>query len=39
MAYKKPEVLAKSATNRSYVAGCPAKDRGAAGCKNCDRAQ
>ena len=26
MAYKKPEIVAKSAAQKSYVAGCPAKD-------------
>jgi len=26
MAYKKPEVVAKSAAKQSFVAGCPVKD-------------
>ena len=26
MAYKKPQIVAKSAARCSYVAGCPAKD-------------
>jgi len=26
MNYKKPEIVAKSLANRSYAAGCPAKD-------------
>ena len=26
MNYKKPQVVAKSATKQSYVAGCPAKE-------------
>lgn len=26
MSYKKPQVVAKSATKQSYVAGCPAKE-------------
>lgn len=28
MSYKKPQIVAKSAAKKSYVAGCPAKDKG-----------
>ena len=32
MAYKKPQVVAKSAPKQSYVAGCPLKDVAAPRC-------
>ena len=45
MDYKKPVMLAKSEPKRTFVAGCPANDRGpdsgsggqANGCMNCER--
>lgn len=44
MAYKKPEIVAKSTTQHSYVAGCPAQRPGGAGsiktgdygCRKCE---
>ena len=44
MAYKKPEIVAKSAVQRSYVAGCPTfkpqaggyKGSNNSGCKKCE---
>lgn len=27
MSYKKPQIVAKSAAKKSYVAGCPAKQK------------
>ena len=39
MAYSKPKTVAKSAKKSSYVAGCPANNRGGGFCKDCDRAQ
>ena len=40
MAYKKPQIVAKSAPQRSFVAGCPAKNTGGGwtGCRGCERA-
>ena len=32
MAYKKPEVVAKSEAKQSFVAGCPAKEDRGGGC-------
>ena len=32
MAYKKPQIVAKSAAKQSFVAGCPAKEDRGAGC-------
>ena len=38
MAYKKPELVAKSAPKRSYVAGCPEKGRVCGSeCRRCER--
>ena len=38
MAYNKPKTVAKSATKRSFVAGCPEKNAGSpANCHNCER--
>lgn len=40
MAYKKPQIVAKSAAKRSFVAGCPAQRRaGMDGntCPQCER--
>ena len=37
MAYKKPQIVAKSAAKQSFVAGCPAKDTGISWCKKCER--
>ena len=32
MAYKKPQIVAKSAAKQSFVAGCPPKTRGLSSC-------
>ncbi len=40
MAYKKPQIVAKSAAQRSFVAGCPAKggsNNSTATCSYCER--
>lgn len=38
MAYKKPQIVAKSAVQRSFVAGCPPNATGCKGvCKRCER--
>ena len=40
MAYKKPQIVAKSAAKQSFVAGCPTNTRGLTTCsdgwKKCD---
>ena len=40
MAYKKPQMVAKSSAKKSYVAGCPAKERsggeGSVWCLDCE---
>ena len=40
MAYKKPQMVAKSSAKKSYVAGCPEKTggyyEGASSCKSCE---
>ena len=36
MAYKKPQIVAKSAAQRSFVAGCPAKSL-YLHCKSCEK--
>lgn len=37
MAYKKPQIVAKSAAKQSFVAGCPEKGTGVSYCKRCER--
>lgn len=38
MAYKKPQIVAKSASQRSFVAGCPLKNTSTDfDCKKCER--
>ena len=39
MAYKKPQIIAKSAPQRSFVAGCPANRNSSISevCKKCER--
>ena len=44
MAYEKPKVVAESEPKTSYVAGCPAQDRGSSStgkysCISCERSQ
>ncbi len=43
MAYKKPEIVAKSAAKETFVAGCPAKTKPACGgysqTRNCELSQ
>ena len=39
MAYKKPQMVAKSSAKKSYVAGCPEKTAcgaGTIGCQSCE---
>ncbi len=40
MAYKKPQIVAKSAAQRSFVAGCPTFGTDGSGhgnCRSCER--
>ena len=39
MAYKKPQIVAKSAPQRSFAAGCPTGTRHGTtdGCRSCER--
>jgi len=38
MAYQKPQLLAQSTPQKSYVAGCPSADKySSAQCRQCDR--
>lgn len=38
MAYKKPQIVAKSAAKRSFVAGCPEKNNNStSNCRSCER--
>ena len=36
MAYKKPQMVAKSSAKKSYVAGCPEKECNGLNCHRCD---
>ena len=39
MAYKKPQIVAKSAAKQSFVAGCPENRPGASKCHNNNNAR